>query len=82
ARIRGVQLLPGAAVELKIRDIGDMQAFVLETTGDGAVLSLELDEHQYEALLRRLYAQGAVPSVTSTRLSAVLGEALSRLERR
>lgn len=82
ARIRGVQLLPGAAVELKIRDIGDMKAFVLETTGDGAILSLELDEHQYEALLRRLYTQGAVPSVTSTRLSAVLGEALSRLERR
>jgi cellulose synthase (UDP-forming) len=79
ARIRGGRLKLGEAIELRIRDLGDMKAFVLEATNDGGVLSLELAAHQYEALLRRLYTQGSVPSVTSTRLSAVLGAAVARL---
>ena len=81
ARIRGVRLETGEEIELKLRDLGEMKAFVLQATSDGATLSLELDDHQYEALLRRLYTQGSVPSVTSTRLSAVLAAALHRLGR-
>lgn len=81
ARIRGVRLTPGEEIEMKLRGLGAMSAFVLQATSDGAILSLKLGSHQYEALLRRLYTQGSVPSVTSTRLSAVLGAALSRLGR-
>ncbi|HEV7436231.1 MAG TPA: glycosyltransferase [Pseudorhizobium sp.] len=79
ARIRGIELATGTPIEIRVRGVGDMSAQVLETTRDGALLSLAPDPQHYEALLRRLYAEGSVPSVTSTRLSAILGDAVGRL---
>jgi cellulose synthase (UDP-forming) len=81
ARIRGVPLQPGARLEIKFRDLGDMPAHVLEVRGDGSLLSLELSDAQYELLLKRLYAEGLVPSITSTRLSAIIGAVLKRASR-
>eukprot|EP00913_Durusdinium_trenchii_P004227 g3919.t1 len=82
ARIRGVDLGPASRVIMKIKEIGDFPATVLEPTSDGAVVSLGLKEDQYQALLRRLYAGGDVPSVTATRLSAILRDTTARLTRR
>ena len=65
----------------KFRDLGDMQAHVLETQGDGALLSLDLSESQYELLLKRLYVEGVVPSIASTRMSAIIGSVLKRASR-
>lgn len=79
ARIRGLELPIGTPIEIRIRSVGDMSAQVLDTTSDGVLLSLAPDPQSYEALLRRLYAEGSVPSVTSTRLSAILGDAVGRL---
>lgn len=81
ARIRGLPLTPGAALEIKFRDLGDMPAHVLETRGDGSLLSLELSDAQYERLLKRLYVEGVVPSITSTRLSAIIGSVFRRVSR-
>ncbi|TDK31725.1 glycosyltransferase [Rhizobium deserti] len=81
-RIRGAGLLPGTRIAIKIRNVGRMDAIVLQATSDGGVLSLDIDPKQYEALLRRLYAEGNVPSVTRTRLSAIMTDAVARLGRR
>ncbi len=81
ARIRGLALKPGAPLEIKFRDLGDMPAYVLEARGDGSVLSLKLSDAQYELLLKRLYVEGLVPSITSTRLSAIIGAVLKRASR-
>lgn len=82
ARVRGIELALGETIDIKIRGVGDMNALVLETTADGALLSLAPDPQMYESLLRRLYAEGSVPSITSTRLSAILGEAVGRMGQR
>jgi cellulose synthase (UDP-forming) len=79
ARVRGIHLDPASRVLMKIKDIGDFPATVLNSTSDGALLSLSLEDEQYQALLRRLYAAGDVPSVTATRLSAIIGDATSRI---
>ncbi|MGK9055491.1 hypothetical protein [Neorhizobium petrolearium] len=79
ARIRGVDLSPGTEIVINIRKIGEVQAYVLEKTSDGARLSLELDPQQYDALLRRLYSEGDVPSVTKTRVGALARDAIGRL---
>lgn len=81
ARIRGMPLRAGVSLEIKFRDLGDMQAHVLETRGDGALLSLDLSESQYELLLKRLYVEGVVPSIASTRMSAIIGSVLKRASR-
>ncbi len=79
ARVRGVELEPAAQVVMKIKEIGDFPATVLQRTPDGALLALGLEDAQYQALLRRLYAAGNVPSVTATRLSAIIGDATARI---
>lgn len=82
ARVRGIELQLAARVVMKIKDIGDFPATVLEATSDGALLSLDLQAEQYKALLRRLYTAGDVPSVTATRLSAIIGDAIARIIKR
>jgi cellulose synthase (UDP-forming) len=79
ARLRGIDLLIGTPMEVRIRGVGDMSASVVEKTSDGVVISLAPDPQLYAALLRRLYAEGSVPSVTSTRFSAILRDAAGRL---
>lgn len=81
ARIRGLLMKPGAPIEIKFRDLGDTPALVLEARGDGSLLSLHLSDTQYELLLKRLYVEGVVPSITSTRLSAIIGSVLKRASR-
>ncbi|THV20970.1 glycosyltransferase [Peteryoungia ipomoeae] len=81
ARIRGLVMTVGAPLEIKFRDLGDMHAHVLEAKGDGSLLSLNLSEQQYELLLKRLYVEGAVPSITSTRLSAIVSAVFKRASR-
>lgn len=76
ARVRGVTLQTGSAVLIALRGIGDISAFVIETTPDGGRLSLETTEVQYEALLRKLYAEGNAPGVTRTRISAIIHDLL------
>lgn len=79
ARVRGIQLEPASRVTMRIKDIGDFPTTVLESTSDGALLSLSLEDAQYQALLRRLYAGGDVPSVKATRMSAILSDATARI---
>lgn len=81
ARIRGLALKAGAPLEIKFRDLGDMPAHVLEARGDGSLLSLSLSDAQYELLLKRLYVEGVVPSITSTRLSAIVSAVFKRASR-
>lgn len=79
ARIRGAVLSPGAELSIAITNVGEVKARVIETRRDGAVLSLDLKPIQFDALLRRLYSQGEVPSVTRTRIRALVGDALARI---
>lgn len=79
ARVRGQGLKIAQKVTIKIRELGDVEATVLEATSDGAVIALSPDNEQYQKLLQRLYAGGNVPSVTGTRLSAILQDAAKRL---
>jgi cellulose synthase (UDP-forming) len=78
ARVRGVDLDAGMALSVVVADVGTIEAHVLEKTDDGAVLSLQLAAAQHEALLRRLYAAGDVPSVTKTRVGALIRDAIGR----
>lgn len=82
ARVRGVDLAAGDEVLIGLRDIGNVRAFVLEATPDGGMLSLDLSSGQFEALLRRLYAEGGAPGVTQSRLWIVMRDLfLSRFYR-
>ncbi len=72
ARVRGVVLAEGSPVEIAVRDVGDVSGYVIETTSDGGLISLDPTDRQYEALLRRLYAEGSAPGVTRTRIGAIL----------
>ena len=82
ARIRGHDLKIAQKLTIRIRELGDVEATVLEATSDGAVVALSPEPQQYQLLLRRLYAGGSVPSVTATRLSAILADAATRVVRR
>ena len=73
-RVRGVGLTMGSQVQIALRDVGEITAFVIASTRDGGWLSLEMTELQYEALLRVLYAQGSAPGVTRTRLRSIIRE--------
>jgi cellulose synthase (UDP-forming) len=77
-----VELEPATQVVMKIKEIGAFPATVLQRTPDGILLALGLENAQYQALLRRLYAAGNVPSVTATRLSAIIGDATARIMNR
>lgn len=81
ARIRGLQLDTGDELEIKIGGIGVVHATVIEEAADGGLLSLSVLPDQYEALLRRLYTEGSVPSVTSTRLGGILSDGVKRMIR-
>jgi cellulose synthase (UDP-forming) len=81
ARLRGLDANVSTQITMRIGGIGDFPATVLARGEDGVVVSLGLNETQYQILLKRLYAQGNVPSVTSTRLSAIVKDATARLAR-
>ncbi|WP_075293212.1 glycosyltransferase [Pararhizobium arenae] len=79
ARVRGYSLNTAQKLTIKIRDVGEVEATVFEITSDGAVIGLSPEPQQYQMLLQRLYAGGNVPSVTATRLSAILQDAAKRV---
>ncbi|MFB4375932.1 glycosyltransferase [Agrobacterium sp. CR_3] len=81
ARLRGVDAPIATQIIMKLKEIGDFTATVLDRTDDGLVVALGLDETQYQLLLKRLYAGGSVPSVTSTRLSAIIKDVTTRFAR-
>ncbi len=78
-RIRGHVYRQGTRGILRIRDVGDVRAIVLEATEDGARLALLPDEAQQHAFLRRFYTEGDAPGVISVRLTALLEDLARRL---
>ncbi len=82
ARVRGYSFKTAQTLTIKIRDLGEVNATVFELTNDGAVIGLSPEPQQYQLLLQKLYAGGNVPSVTATRLSAILQDAARRVVKR
>ncbi len=79
ARVRGVTLATDEAIELDIDRVGAVSARVVNPTSDGGRLLLEPTDDQHQALLRRFYAEGAAPGVTSTRISGLVEDIAKRL---
>lgn len=79
ARIRGVRLSRDQELTIDLRNVGTVEAVVSSLTNDGARLLLRPTPLQYEALLRRFYAEGDAPSVTQTRLRGMVGDLSRRL---
>jgi cellulose synthase (UDP-forming) len=78
-RMRGLSPPIGEKVLIGLRKVGDVKGVVIERSEDGCRLSLDLDEEQHQALLRRLYSEGQAPGVTATRFSVLASEAIARL---
>ncbi|WP_102225882.1 glycosyltransferase [Acidimangrovimonas sediminis] len=78
-RLRGFPYGAGARGRIRIRDVGDVEGYVVAETRDGAQLHLLPTAAQREALFERFYAQGDSPGVTSVRRAAVLRDITERL---
>lgn len=78
-RVRGRRYAEGTTGVIRLRDVGDVKATVIAQTADGARLRITPDDRQYQALLRRFYAEGQAPGVQSIRLGALLEDAGRRL---
>ncbi|VVT31857.1 cellulose synthase catalytic subunit [Rhizobium sp. EC-SD404] len=78
ARVRGISLTKDDDILISIRGVGEVVGKVETVTADGGVLGLSPDAHQFQSLLRRFYADGDAPGVSSTRLSAIIGDAARR----
>lgn len=70
-RVRGLDQPVGQEVTIRLKGVGDVVSFVIAKTLQDCQLSLELDEKQHEALLRRLHAEGHAPGITRIRMSAL-----------
>ncbi|WP_417725624.1 glycosyltransferase [Salipiger sp.] len=81
-RLRGVALGAQERGQLTIDGIpGEIAAYVIAPTGDGARLQLLPDDAQREALFIRFYAEGEEPGVIGVRGSALVRDLLLRLAR-
>ncbi|MCX2723141.1 glycosyltransferase [Roseibium salinum] len=80
-RIRGASVADDVPVEIEIEGVGPVRAVVTTPNVDGARLLLEPTPEQYQDLLKRFYTTGDVPSVTSTRYSALIADLARRLSR-
>ena len=78
-RLRGHPYPEGTRGQLKIRDVGEVEAYVIATLPDGARLHLLPSEAQCEALLLRFYAEGNMPWVARVRTTAMLRDIARRL---
>lgn len=78
-RLRGRPLPLGTRGRLRIKQVGDVSAYVIAATGDGTRLQLLPDEAQREALFLRFYADGEEPGVTGARSSALFADLARRL---
>jgi cellulose synthase (UDP-forming) len=79
ARIRGIMLPKDDHVTVDIDRVGAVSARVASATSDGGRLVLDTTDDQHQALLRRFYAEGAAPGVTSTRISGLVEDIAKRL---
>ncbi|ANT59488.1 Curdlan synthase [Salipiger sp. CCB-MM3] len=79
ARLRGNLYPLQTRGVLHLPDVGDLEAYVIATTTDGARLKLEPTAEQREALFVRFYAEGDAPGVVSTRTSAVIADIARRI---
>lgn len=81
ARVRGAQLPVGATIALSLRDVGEISGLVTARSGDGMRLRLAPGAEAEEALIRRLYAEGAAPGVTQTRFERIAADLVRRMVR-
>ena len=79
ARIRGQVYPVGTRGLVRIRDVGDVPAIVLETTSDGVRLALIPNEEQQVAFMHRFYTEGEAPGVIAVRVAALLEDLARRL---
>nr|WP_240989043.1 glycosyltransferase [Salipiger mangrovisoli] len=79
ARLRGNPYPPQTRGVLHLRDVGDVEAYVIAPTTDGARLQLVPTDEQRAALFVRFYAEGDAPGVVSTRTSAVIADIARRI---
>lgn len=79
ARLRGRPYRVGTRGLIRIRDVGDVPAIVLEETGDGARVALIPDEQHQRAFMRRFYTEGEAPGVIAVRLAALAQDLARRL---
>ncbi|SFE93693.1 glycosyltransferase [Roseivivax sediminis] len=79
ARLRGRRYPPTARGTLEIADVGQIEAFVISQTRDGARVQLLPDEAQREALFVKFYAEGNAPGVGNVRLAAMASDLARRL---
>lgn len=78
-RIRGRDWGVGTTGTLRISDVGDIEASVVERTPDGVRLRLLPDETTSAALLRKLYAEGEAPGVMQVNSAAIARDLARRL---
>ena len=78
-RLRGLPIAIGTRGMLKIRDVGEVSAYVIAATADGTRLQLLPDATQREALFLRFYADGEEPGVAGARTSALIADMARRL---
>jgi cellulose synthase (UDP-forming) len=78
-RIRGQKYPIGEVGIIRLPEVGDVTATVIDTTDDGARLRLQATDTQYEALMLRFYAEGDHPGVVTVRLAALVRDAARRL---
>lgn len=81
-RILGHRIPAGEDGFLHIEGVGDVAANALSWDGQGTTLRLAPDDFQFEALLKRFYAQGASPGVTQVRLRSMIADLARRLSDR
>lgn len=78
-RLRGHPYAEGTRGRLAIRDVGEVEAYVIATLADGARLHLLPTDEQREALLLRFYAEDNMPGVARVRTTAMLRDIARRL---
>ncbi|MFN4099504.1 MAG: glycosyltransferase [Pararhodobacter sp.] len=78
-RVRGRRYPLGTHGVIRLKDIGDIDVIVIAETPDGARMKMSPDDAQYQALLRKFYAEGTAPGVLSIRLGQLLADAGQRL---
>ena len=81
-QLRGRIYPVGTRGKLGIKEVGEVEAYVIAETADGTRLQLLPDEQQREALFLRFYADGDAPGVAQAQASALLSDIMRRLARR
>ncbi|MEI4487815.1 glycosyltransferase [Frigidibacter sp. MR17.14] len=82
ATVRGHQFAIGTRGRLQLRDVGDVDCVVIGQREDGAILHLNPNDEQHEALYLRFYTEDNAPGITTVKLGRVLADLGSRLTTR